>query len=131
MQIKYDYITLGLVLVLLLIGIVAIYSATQSLSGEISDLFFKQLLWVGFGFVVLIIVSLISMRTLERLAYILYALSIVGLILVMFIGKAGQGAERWLNFGFMRLQPSEFTKITTILAISKLLSDKYADVNRL
>lgn len=130
MNIKYDYITFGLVLVLLLIGMVAIYSATQGISGEISDLFFKQLLWVGFGLVFLIAASLISMRSLERLAYILYALSILGLILVMFIGKAGQGAERWISLGIVRIQPSEFTKITTILAISKLLSDKYADVNR-
>jgi rod shape determining protein RodA len=131
MHLKYDYITLGLVLILLLIGIVAIYSATQGSSGEISDLFFKQLLWVAFGIAVLIATSLISMHSLQRLAYILYAASILSLILVMFIGKAGQGAERWLSIGFVRIQPSEFTKITTILAVSKLLSDKYADVNRL
>jgi rod shape determining protein RodA len=130
MHFKYDYITFGLILVLMLVGIVTIYSATQSIAGETSDLFFKQLLWTGLGITTLITMSFVPIRTLHRLAYILYGLSLFGLVLVMFIGRTGQGAERWLGFGFLHLQPSEFTKITSVLAISKLLSEKYADVNR-
>jgi len=131
MYIKYDYITFGLVLCLLLVGGVVIFSATQTATGETGDLFYKQLLWISLGITLLISISFIPIRSLHRTAYILYGLSICGLILVMFIGKAGQGAERWLSFGFFRFQPSEFAKITTILAVSKLLSDKYADVNHL
>jgi rod shape determining protein RodA len=114
MRLKYDYITFGLVLVLVLIGIVVIYSATQTIAGEISDLFYKQLLWAGLGLTVLISVSFVPIRSLHRLAYLLYSFSLLGLILVIFIGKAGQGAERWLGIGFIRIQPSEFMKIATI-----------------
>ena len=131
MKLKFDYITFGLVLVLVLIGIVVIFSATQTITGDTSDLFYKQILWVGLGLIILITMSFVPIQSLHRLAYILYGLSLLGLVLVIFIGKAGQGAERWLSFGFLRVQPSEFTKIATILAVSKLLSDKYADVNRL
>jgi rod shape determining protein RodA len=115
---------------LLLVGGVVIFSATQTITGDTGDLFYKQLFWFSLGLAVLFGISFIPTRSLQRSAYILYGLSIIGLILVMFIGKAGQGAERWLSFGFIRFQPSEFAKIATILAVSKLLSDKYADVNR-
>jgi rod shape determining protein RodA len=130
MKIKYDFITFSLVLSLLLVGGVVIFSATQTITGDTGDLFYKQLFWFSLGLAVLFGISFIPTRSLQRSAYILYGLSIIGLILVMFIGKAGQGAERWLSFGFIRFQPSEFAKIATILAVSKLLSDKYADVNR-
>jgi len=53
------------------------------------------------------------------------------LLLVYAVGKVGQGAERWLILGPVHIQPSEFAKLATVLAVSKFLSDKYADVNRL
>jgi rod shape determining protein RodA len=130
MHFKYDYITFFLVFALLMVGLVAIFSATQSASGETGTLFFKQILWVGLGLTVLVLMSFIPTRTLHRLAYIFYALSVFSLVLVMFIGKAGQGAERWLSLGFIQVQPSEIAKITTILAVSRLLSEKYSDVNQ-
>jgi rod shape determining protein RodA len=52
------------------------------------------------------------------------------LLLVLFVGKVGQGAERWLIIGPVHVQPSELAKLATILAVSKYLSDKYADVNK-
>ena len=53
------------------------------------------------------------------------------LLLGLIVGKVGQGAERWLIIGPMNIQPSEIAKLATIMAVSKFLSDKYADVNKL
>ncbi len=127
---KYDYITLSLTLLLVAIGCIAIYSATASAQIDGNGFFARQLLWSLVGVVVMIAVSLISIKYINRIAYGFYGFTLFLLLLVLVVGKAGQGAERWFVLGPIHIQPSELAKLATILAVGKYLSDKYADVNK-
>jgi rod shape determining protein RodA len=131
MMVKYDYITLFLVLMLVASGMIAIYSATDATVGSENGFFVKQLIWAIIGIIALFAVSYISLKFINRISYWLYVISIFLLLLVLVVGRAGQGAERWLVLGPINLQPSEIAKLATIMAVSKYLSDKYADVNKL
>ena len=127
---KYDYITLGLILVLITIGCFAIFSATSSATSEENGFFARQLMWCILGVLVMIGMSLISLKLINRLVYWFNIFTLFLLFLVLFVGKVGQGAERWLIVGPVHVQPSELAKLATILAVSKYLSDKYTDVNK-
>ncbi len=128
---RLDYITIFLVVLLVASGLIAIYSATQIEESNSNSFFTKQLLWAIFGFALMIAIIFSPIKLINRFSYSLYGLTLILLILVFFIGKVGQGAERWLVMGPIRIQPSELVKLTTILAVSRFLSDKYADVNKL
>jgi rod shape determining protein RodA len=128
---KYDIISFSLVVLLIAVGCIAIYSATYSGEGDESNYFTRQLLWCGVGIVAMLGVSFISIKFINRFAYWLYAISLFLLLLVLFVGRIGQGAERWLALGPVHIQPSEIAKLATILAVSRFLADKYADVNKL
>lgn len=106
-------------------GLIGLYSAThiqQSVTYEI--IFKKQLIWIAVGFVTMTVISFINYPTIGRYAYIIYAISIILLILVFFVGKYVQGSRRWISFGFFVFQPSELSKFAVILTLSKLISSK-------
>jgi rod shape determining protein RodA len=128
---RYDYITLTIVILLVASGLIAIYSATSGPDYEAYGFFIRQLLWAIFGVMAMIGVSFIPQRIISRFVYPLYIFTVFLLVLVFIVGRVGQGAERWLVIGPVHIQPSELAKLATILAVSKFLSDKYADVNRL
>jgi len=128
---KYDYLTLILILALVGVGAIAIYSATSVADVDTNNFFVRQILWAVLGTIVMITVSFIPLRVINRFAYWFYGSALFFLLLVYAVGKVGQGAERWLILGPVHIQPSEFAKLATVLAVSKFLSDKYADVNRL
>ena len=128
---KYDYITAFLILLLVIAGTIAIYSATGAATGDQDDFFIKQIIWAIIGITTMLAVSYISLKYINRISYGLYIISMFLLLLVLIVGKVGQGAERWLIIGPMNIQPSEIAKLATIMAVSKFLSDKYADVNKL
>ncbi|TFH00948.1 MAG: rod shape-determining protein RodA, partial [Calditrichales bacterium] len=108
---RYDYISLGLILLLVAIGCVAIYSATLSGGSETNSYFSRQVIWAVFGTIVMISVSLLSIKLLNRFAYWVYGASLFLLLLVLVVGKVGQGAERWLALGPLHIQPAEIAKL--------------------
>lgn len=128
---KYDYLTLILILALVGVGTIAIYSATSVADVDTNNFFVRQILWAVLGTIVMITVSFIPLRVINRFSYWFYGSALFFLLLVYAVGKVGQGAERWLIIGPVHIQPSEFAKLATVLAVSKFLSDKYADVNKL
>jgi rod shape determining protein RodA len=130
MFLKYDVITTSIIVALIAIGTVAIYSATYAADIDTGNFFVKQLIWAVTGLSFMFFISLIPIRLINRFAYWIYGISIFLLIMVLFFGRIGQGAERWLVIGPVHIQPSELSKLATVLAVSKYLSDKYADVNQ-
>jgi rod shape determining protein RodA len=130
-MLRYDYITLGLILILVSVGCIAIFSATSGSGVEENGFFVRQLLWCIVGIVVMIGISFVSLKFINRIVYWFYAITLFLLVLVLIMGRVGQGAERWLLVGPINIQPSELAKLATILAVAKYLSDKYADVNKI
>ena len=121
-----DWISVGLYLMLVLLGWVNIYAAVyneehQSIF-DLSQRYGKQLVWILAGLLLAVIVFLIDSKFYSFFAYILYGISIVLLIAVMIVGKEIHGARSWFQFGSLHLQPSEFAKIAACLALARYLS---------
>ncbi len=123
-KMKIDWLFLALVLVLTSIGIMLVYSATaNSTVPWYSSYWFRQIVYFGVGSLIAVVFAVIRIDYWQRFAFPLYFATILLLAIVAFGGgDAAKGAGRWLNLGFVRIQPSEFAKITFLLAISKWLS---------
>lgn len=115
--------TLLLIAVLLAgIGIVQIYSATQSEDG--SSLWWKQLLFLGAGLFVFYVVSQFDYHSFLGQAPYLYVAFTIVLFGLMIFSRVVLGAKRWISLGGgMKLQPSEFMKIVLVLFMARFLAD--------
>jgi len=112
----------GLIALIALIGLSAVYSATYTAKGP-STLFYKQMVWIATGMFVMFLMIIPDYHTVGRYAYILYAASIIMLILVMVMGKTGMGAQRWLAIGSFAFQPSELAKLALTLALARYFAE--------
>jgi len=113
-------------LVIIALGLSAIYSATHTVGGpsNMMGLVLRQAIWAVVGLLLLFAIINIDYQRFVDLAYILFGLSIFFLILVLIGGNTRLGAQRWFSIGGVGFQPSEFVKITFILALSAYLGDK-------
>jgi rod shape determining protein RodA len=127
---NFDWAMLSITVVLVLIGIVTIYSATRPLSAEEHPAFYiKQASWLILGIAALFLTVTFDYVWLNRFSLYLYIMGIVLLLSVFVIGKTGMGAQRWLSFGPISFQPSEFFKLIYIIMLSKYLSIKESPIN--
>jgi rod shape determining protein RodA len=120
-----DFTTALVTLALVVIGVVSIYSATYD--AHVSDIATKQMLFAAIGVFILIAMTFLPFKWLQFISYPSYFLSILLLVSVLILGKTVSGSTSWFNLGAFRLQPSEFTKITTALALATYISR--SDVN--
>ena len=121
-----DWFTIFLYLILVFAGWLNIYAAVyneefQSIF-DASQQYGKQLLWIGTSVVLGIIILFIDERFYNTFAYIIYGIVILLLILVILIGTETKGATSWFEIGGFKIQPSEFAKFATNLALAKYLS---------
>lgn len=98
------------------VGFVALYSAG---GGNIDKWAAPQMQRFMLGFVVMLFITLIDVKWWHRLSYFAYFAGFALLIIVEVKGHVGMGAQRWIDLGFMKLQPSELMKIAVIMAIAK------------
>ena len=102
------------------LGLLILYSS----SGGSMNLVYKQLIHLGLATSVMLIIAQIPPILFLRSAPILIILGIILLILVLFFGSSGGGAQRWLDVGLIRFQPSEIMKIIVPITIAAILSEK-------
>ena len=119
--VNFDWVLLLTVLLLAGIGIVNLYSTTVSWSAG-TPLYMKQLLWLGGGVLVALMICFFDYRHLEHFAVHSYVISVALLVFVLTMGKTTMGATRWINLGFFNLQPSEVIKIAIILLFARIFS---------
>ena len=98
------------------IGFATLYSAAQ---GSLDPWALKQMIRFALGIGIMIAVAMVDLRFWMRNAYILYGIAMVLLILVEVKGTVGMGAQRWIDVGFIQLQPSEIMKIALILSLAR------------
>jgi len=112
---KVDWYLVLATLILLMVGLMSLYSKCAS-----SNLpyFRKQLVNVGLGFVPLAVFATVHPKFWQRVSKLLYAISLSLLMLVLIHGRHAKGAGRWIQFGPIDFQPSELTKIFTILTLA-------------
>ena len=114
MHLSWCYIFL--IFLLASAGFVVLYAAAN---GNWSQWAGKQFSRFWLGCAVALVVSMIDLRFWLKYAYFFYAVSVVMLFVVAFFGHDAMGAQRWLNLGVIRVQPSEVMKITLILALAR------------
>jgi rod shape determining protein RodA len=115
---NFDWVLLGLVLIICAAGIVNLYSAGYNRQTGDTPLYIKQLYWLAVGLGVMCVTLTYDYRHLEKLSYPIYILSILLLVAVMFGGKMVSGSRRWLPLGPLSFQPAELAKIGIILAMA-------------
>jgi len=96
-------------------GMLMLYSVA---GGSMQPWAEPQLKRFGVGLVLMFIVAMIPVYLWRNVAALAYAISVVLLLAVEFFGVTGMGAQRWIDLGFMRLQPSELTKITLVMLLA-------------
>lgn len=113
-------------IILSIIGLVALFSATQQTG---YDEFKKQIIWLVVSLIIMVIVMLINYETLVKLSPIFYGIFIILLLAVLFT-KPINGATSWFEIGSFSFQPSEFAKVAVILFLAFVISkiqEKYMD----
>ena len=124
---KIDWISLAILSLLVLLGLINIYSATHTdlieNSFSLKNPFGKQCLFVFISIITFLLIQSLPFKFFEKFSSILYVLSILSLIGLFIFGKNISGATSWYQvFGF-GIQPSEFAKPITALALAKFLSE--------
>lgn len=117
-------------IMLLLVGVLTVYSATAMAGGGGIGMAVRHLLSILIGLAAAAILASVQPRALEDLSPLLYVLSVFLLVVVLFAGNVSGGAGRWLVVGPIRFQPSEPAKIATILFLAHYLSGKRCDLRR-
>ncbi|MAV58799.1 MAG: hypothetical protein CMG07_02485 [Candidatus Marinimicrobia bacterium] len=115
------------VLVLLSISLITLYSTKSSIS-LIESNFFKQCIFVLFGFIIFYILQYVRNVFFYEMAYVFYFILLILLIITLFM-PSKFGASRWILVGPIRFQPSEFGKIIIVFTLSKFLADYKNNIN--
>ncbi len=119
-----DYLLLLCILFLTGIGIAFIYSSGFNSDGvNISNEYIKQIIWLGVGLVLLVLVALFDYRRLNKYSFHFFAFMLAVLIYTRFFGRLVNGARSWIGIGDFGIQPSELTKISFILFLAKYLEN--------
>ena len=125
---EIDWITIILYLLIVTLGWISIYSAgyndEHSKIFDLSQRYGKQMILICGAFLITLLVVITDSRFYSLFAYIIYAIVILLLIIVLFVGKEIHGAKSWFEFGFFRLQPAEFAKVGTAMALARYVNSK-------
>ncbi len=109
------------------VGFLALYSAGGGSMDPWAD---RQMARFGFGLAVMFAVSMIDPRFWFQMAYPAYAAGLALLVVVEVMGHVGMGAQRWINLGFIQIQPSELMKIFVVLVLARYFSMATAEEAR-
>ena len=115
-----DWALLGAVLMICMIGLVQIYSAT----GGATRIYYTQIYGIAMGLIALLVSLSIDYRSLADKSHLIYGGVLLLLLYVLFFGAVRGGSRRWIDLGPLNLQPSEFAKATLALVLAKFFGDR-------
>ena len=122
-----DWILVSLYLILVIMGWFNIYAAVYNEEYksifDTSQSYGMQLVWIGTSLMIAFVILVIDGEFFPKFAWVLYAAFILLLIVVIFAGKEVKGSKSWIELGAFRIQPAEFAKFATNLALAKYLSN--------
>lgn len=125
---RMDWWLVAAVLTLMTLGVLFIYSAGYRGDGlPVAPFYRRQILWVAVGTGCFLALMLIDYHRMGELSWLLYLAGLVLLVLVLLIAPVRSGASRWLPIMGFQIQPSEFAKLSTLLATAWLLSRPTVD----
>jgi len=115
-----DWALLGAVVALCTIGLTQIYSAT----GGATRIYYTQIYGIAMGLIAMLVALSIDYRSLADKSHLIYGGVLLLLLYVLFFGAVRGGSRRWIDFGPLNLQPSEFAKATLALVLAKFFGDR-------
>ncbi|MDT0643660.1 rod shape-determining protein RodA [Zunongwangia sp. F363] len=131
----FDWLTIFIYVILVFFGWANIYSASlgdaASSYFDLDQVYGKQGLWIVLSFLLIIIVLSIEAKFYQRFSSVIYIISLLSLAGLYVFGKTISGATSWYSFGGLSIQPSEFAKMATALALAKYLSDIQTNIGKL
>lgn len=127
---QFDIILFSAALLLCLIGLASIYSATQTIDANYSN-FNKQIAALGIGLFISLIIYFLPSKIFSIAAMPAYFVSALMLIIVLVIGRSAGGAKSWISFGAINIQPAEYAKIATVIMMAYFLSKKNVNIESL
>ena len=131
---KIDWIIVLIYLALVLIGWFSIFSARYNEAHpsifDLSQVYGKQLIWIGAALLMGFIILLIDAKFFNAFAFWIYIVVLASLFVVLVYGKATKGATSWIEFGPVKFQPSEFAKMATALAVASYLGRLDVDLQK-
>ena len=113
---RFSWVMFVPMCLVLIVSEVMLYSAG---GGSWQPFALSQLFKIVIGFGVFAIAAFTNIKLWIKSAYIIYAIALIMIIMVTFFGHTGMGAQRWLNLGFMHIQPSELFKIALVVALAR------------
>ena len=132
-----DWISVVIFITLVVMGWLNIYSSSlSSVTGDtsifdLSQFYGKQLLYIGLAFPLILIILFVEGKFYEKYASLIYTVSVLSIAGLFVFGKSVKGQANWYSFGAFGLQPSEFAKAATSLALAKYLSDVQVNLKSL
>jgi rod shape determining protein RodA len=115
---NFDWVLLGAVLAVALIGLANLYSSAHLYTNMGVPLYLKELTYYLFGAAILLLIISVDYRVLLTLNYPLYAGMILMLLSAILFGKTIGGSQRWIDLGFFNLQPSEPAKLILVITLA-------------
>lgn len=126
---EFDKTLLFLVLVIFIIGLFCLYSASYHKGLELGRSFMlRQASWLAIGLLIMFFMALIDYQKVIDFGFALYVIGLLLLFLVLVLGHTRLGAQRWFNIGGFSVQPSEFNKIVFIIVMASYLGHVRAEI---
>ncbi len=126
----FDWLTFTLPVVMTVLGIMTIYSATRPLFDTPHPPYYiRQTVWLLLGIMAMFLTASFDYKRLIRYAYPIYAVGLILLGITIVLGHTGMGAQRWLRIGPISFQPSEFFKVALIIVVARFLSASKSPLN--
>lgn len=121
---NFDWVLFGLVMSISLVGVAAIFSASKGYGDDV-QYWFRQLFWIAAGLAVAFVILLFDLRTIGSWAYIIHGAVVLSLMLLWVYGSGvgNSSVNRWFLLGPIAVQPSEFAKLSMVLAIAHYFRD--------
>ena len=121
-----DWVLVGLYMILVLMGWINIYAAVYNEEHknifDMTQSYGRQMLWIGTSLLIGLSILVIEGKFYAAFSYPIYLTVIFILLVVLVIARDVQGARSWIEIGSFKLQPSEFAKFATNMAVAKYLS---------
>ena len=115
---RLSYVNLPILILIIAISAIGFLMLFSVAGGSLEPWAKLQMIRFSFGFLLMLIIAFVQIWFWRNISGLAYFMSIVLLVIVEFYGVAGMGAVRWIDLGFMRLQPSEIVKVTVVMFLA-------------
>ncbi len=131
-----DWTTIWIYVALLLVGLMNVYAAVYNVDNpkpifSLEHNAGRQILFMSVSFLLILVILFVDFKVYDTFAYIFYGIWIIVLIGTIFLGSDIKGSKSWIKFGAFSLQPAEFAKTFTVMALAKYLSTMGVNVSKM